>query len=121
MKTRKYRNKKVDYNGITFDSKKELERYKVLIIWQNCGVIKDLTLQKRFELIPSQVLKTPRKQPNGGYQRTEQNICYVADFCYTDIETGKFVVEDTKGVKTADYIIKRKLMKYVHGIEIVEI
>lgn len=117
----KYRNKKVTIDGITFDSKKEGQRYQTLSTWQRCGVIKDLVLQKEFELLPSQKLKTPRKQPSGRYQRSEQAVSYLADFCYTDIKTGRFVVEDTKGVKTADYVIKRKLMKYIHGIEVVEI
>jgi len=48
----------------------------------------------------------------------ERACTYVADFSYT--ENGRRVVEDTKGMKTRDYIIKRKLMLYVHGIRIKE-
>lgn len=44
---------------------------------------------------------------------------YIADFVYH--EDGMQVVEDTKGVRTADYIIKRKLMLWVHGIRIKEV
>jgi hypothetical protein len=49
----------------------------------------------------------------------ERACAYVADFVYT--ENGKKIVEDTKGFKTKDYIIKRKLMLWVHGIRVKEI
>ena len=51
----------------------------------------------------------------------ERECSYIADFKYQDARTGQLVVEDTKGVKTKDYIIKRKLMLWVHGIKINEI
>lgn len=47
-------------------------------------------------------------------------MTYIADFVYTDAATGKLVVEDAKGMRTRDYIIKRKLMLYIHGIKIRE-
>jgi hypothetical protein len=52
---------------------------------------------------------------------TEKAVRYVADFVYIDNDTGRMVVEDTKGFRTPDYIIKRKLMLKVHGITIKEI
>jgi len=50
----------------------------------------------------------------------EKECSYIADFVYND-EDGDLIVEDTKGIKTKDYIIKRKLMLYVHGIKITEV
>ena len=49
----------------------------------------------------------------------EKEVSYIADFCYE--QAGKPVVEDTKGFRTADYVIKRKLMLHVHGIKIKEV
>lgn len=118
----KYGSKKVMYDGIVFDSKKEAHRYRELKLLERAGKIKDLEMQKAFELIPTQ------REPDtigkrGGIKKgkvIENSVKYVADFVYTD-ENGKTVVEDTKGFRTKDYIIKRKLMLYVHGIRIKEI
>ena len=118
---RKYGSKKVRVDGIVFDSKREAARYCELKILQRAGKVKDLELQKTFELIPAQ------REPDtigarGGIKKgkvIEQAVKYVADFVYT--ENGKTVVEDTKGFRTKDYIIKRKLMLYIHGIKIREI
>ncbi len=107
--TSKYKNKKVVVDGITFDSKKEATRYHQLKLFERAGLISDLKLQKEFELIPSQRI-------NG--KVVERACKYKADFVY--VEDGEMVVEDTKGVRTADYVIKRKLMLYVHGIRIRE-
>jgi hypothetical protein len=106
----KYHNKKVRYNGIAFDSKKEARRYSELLLLERAGVITDLQMQVPFVLIPSQRI-------NG--KVAERECKYIADFVYTENE--KKVVEDTKGMKTKDYIIKRKLMLYVHGIQIKEV
>lgn len=101
----KYGNVKVTVDGHTFDSKKEYNRYCELKLMERAGLIKDLETQKKFELIPK--------------QDGERAVNYIADFVYT--ENGETVVEDTKGFKTKEYIIKRKLMKYIHGIEIKEV
>ena len=106
----KYHNQKVVVDGITFDSKKEAKRYRELSLLQRAGAICDLEFQKQYILVPSQKI-------NG--KVVEQSVKYKADFVYT--ENGVTVVEDTKGVKTKDYIIKRKLMLYIHGIRIREI
>lgn len=116
----KYKNKKVQYDGMTFDSKKELSRYKELKTLEQTNVISGLVCQERFLLIDKQPLDRPRKSGKR-FIRNEKAVHYVADFVYIVNKTGEQVVEDTKGFKTADYIIKRKLMKKVHGIEIVEI
>lgn len=109
-KDMKYKNKKVEVNGIIFDSKKEAKRYQELVALQNARAIQDLQLQVKFLLIPSQRI-------NG--KVVERECSYKADFVYK--ENGKTIVEDTKGFRTPDYIIKRKLMLFVHGIKIREI
>jgi hypothetical protein len=95
-------------DGFKFDSKKEAKRYMELKLLERGNIISNLQLQVPFELIPSQ---------KGG-MRKELPMRYLADFVYT--ENGKQVIEDSKGVKTADYIIKRKMMK-LNGNEIREV
>lgn len=117
----KYRSRKTVLNGVKFDSVKEARRYQDLLILQRAGAITDLQRQVEFELIPAQ-REPDRVGVRGGKikgKTIEQAVKYVADFVYT--ENGKKVVEDTKGFRTKDYIIKRKLMLWVHGIKIKEV
>ena len=122
---KKYHNKKIKVDGIIFDSKKEAVRYKELKALEKVGIIKDLKRQVKYVLIPAQYepsgeIYTKGKEkgkPKKG-KLIERECAYYADFVYT--ENGKTVVEDTKGVKTPEYIIKRKLMLYVHNIKIKE-
>jgi len=109
-KAPKYRNKKTVVDGITFDSKKEAIRYSELKLMERTGCIDTLTLQPKFTLIPSQ------RNADG---KAERPVVYVGDFMYR--ENGQFVVEDTKGFRTPDYIIKRKLMLKEHGITVREV
>ena len=102
-KKNKYNNKKTAGG---FDSKREEARYHSLKLLERAGEISGLELQKRFELIPA--------------QDGERACHYIADFCYTD-KHGVSYVEDVKGFKTPDYVIKRKLMLKVHGIKVIEI
>lgn len=117
----KYGAKKVNIDGIVFDSKKEATRYCELKLMERAGQIKNLELQKPFELIPSQ--REPSTMSKTGKEKLgrviERSCCYIADFVYT--ENGKTIVEDTKGYRTKDYVIKRKLMLYVYGIRIKEV
>lgn len=106
----KYGNRKVSRDGIEFDSVKECQRYCELKLMQRAGLISDLQMQVSFELIPSQRIAG---------KVVERACSYVADFVYQ--QDGQTVVEDTKGFKTPEYIIKRKLMLWVHGIRIREI
>lgn len=119
---RKYHNKKCSYNGLTFDSKRERDRYCELLILQKAGKIHDLRCQVPFRLVPVQ--RGPDTLgPRGGRKRgklIEKAVDYVADFVYLD-EQGKTVVEDAKGVRTKEYVIKRKLMLYMHGIRVREV
>lgn len=120
----KYYAKKTMFNGIEFDSRKEARRYSELLLLQRAGAIRDLELQKKFVLIPAQYETYERYGKKGqrlqdGQRLVEKECAYLADFVYK--EDGKTIVEDTKGIKTKDYIIKRKLMLYVHGIRIKEV
>ena len=76
---------------------------------QAAGEISDLRCQVPFLLIPAQYV---------GKRCVERSVKYIADFVYT--ENGQTVVEDSKGFKTKDYIIKRKLLLWVHHIRILE-
>lgn len=109
----KYKNRKITWQGRTFDSRKEFDRYQELLLLQRAGKIRDLQTQVRYELIPNQY------GPDG--KMVERSVAYKADFVYQDMATGQTVVEDTKGFRTQEYIIKRKLMRYRYGIEIREI
>ena len=120
---KKYGNRKSEVDGQIFDSRKEARRFYELQLLQQAGTIRNLETQKRFQLIPTQ--REPDTQgPRGGVKPgkvIERAVDYIADFYYIDAETGEEVVEDTKGVRTTEYIIKRKLMLYVHHIKIREI
>lgn len=118
----KYGNKKITIGDETFDSAKEYRRFCELKLLQRAGKISKLQRQVKFELIPTQ------REPDtvgvrGGVKPgkvIEKECAYIADFVYVN-DIGDTVVEDTKGFKTPDYIIKRKLMLYVHDIRIQEI
>jgi hypothetical protein len=106
-KTRsKYGSVKTELDGITFDSKAEAKRYAELKILARGGLISDLKLQPKFPL-----------EVNGLVVAT-----YIADFSYRAGTQG-LVIEDVKSeaTKTPVYNLKKKLMKALHGIEIVEV
>ena len=106
----KYYSRKVTMNGVVYDSQKEANRWCELSLLQRAGKITNLQRQVKYELIPAQRIDG---------KVVERACTYVADFVYE--ENGNTVVEDTKGFKTKDYIIKRKLMLYLKGIRIREI
>lgn len=116
----KYRSKKIEVDGMTFDSRKEYRRWCELSLLERAGKITDLQRQIKYVLIPTQY-EPPTVGKNGALKRgkvIERETSYVADFVYT--ENGNPVVEDVKGFKTEAYKIKRKLMLAVHGIRIKE-
>ncbi len=126
----KFHSKKVTVGGITFDSKKEARRFQELYFKERAGEITDLQRQVKFVLIPSQYETYERYGKKGqrlkdGKRCIEKECAYVADFVYK--QNGELVVEDTKGYRnpsTATYayfVLKRKLMLWVHGIRIREI
>lgn len=125
----KYGNRKITQGGETFDSTKEYRRYTELLLLERAGAIQDLRRQVPFELIPAQYedVYTGEFYQRGEHKGepkmkrgcVEKAVVYYADFVY--LQDGVTVVEDTKGFKTADYILKRKLMLHVHGIRIKEL
>lgn len=105
----KYNN--IKYKG--YDSKREYYRAQELKQLEKKGIISGLQEQIKFELIPSQ------RDNNGKGKVVERSVCYRADFQY--LRDGVLVVEDSKGMRTKEYIIKRKLMLYMYGIKINEV
>lgn len=129
MYKNKYGNRKVVIDGIEFHSRKEARRYQELLLLEKAGAIQDLRRQVPFELIPAQYEEVytgeyykrgPRMgEPKKKRVCVEKAVTYYADFVY--IEGGETVVEDTKGFKTPEYILKRKLMRHLLGIRIKEL
>ena len=117
----KYRNKKISVNGEVFDSLKEFRRWRELKLLEKAGEISELRRQVSYEILPVQ--REPDKiGPRGGRKPgrvIEREAVYVADFVYKDRD-GREVVEDCKGVRTRDYLLKRKLMLFRLGIQIME-
>lgn len=107
----KYYSKKVEYDGIVFDSKKEAEYYKKLKQDEADGIIKDLELQKEYVLQDSFKLG----------KKTIRKISYKADFTFKTIQDDRLHVVDVKGSKkilTEVFKIKKKMFEYKYGFEI---
>lgn len=125
LRRRKYGNKKIQAGGQVFDSKKEYKRYCELSLLERAGEITNLQRQVPYLLIPEQRAPSTevyKKGSRAGQPKPgpvlERKVVYIADFVYQ--ENGETVVEDTKGIKTKEYIIKRKLLLYRYGIRIKE-
>jgi hypothetical protein len=88
-----------------YASKREARRAQELLLLQRCGDISELEEQVKYILVPK--------------QEGERPVTYTCDFRYR--QDGKIVVEDAKGVKTQQYVIRRKLMLWIHGIRIREV
>lgn len=106
----KYHAAKTVVDGITFDSKREAKRYQELKLMERAGAIKDLRRQVRYELIPAFDVDCKHYRPT----------TYVADFVYTDVKSGKQVVEDCKGFRTDIYRLKAKMFAHKFGVSILE-
>lgn len=106
----KYHARKTVVDGITFDSKREAKRYGELKLLERAGAIRDLKRQVRYELIPAFDCDGKHYRPT----------TYIADFVYTDVNTGKEVVEDCKGYRTDVYRLKAKLLARRFGVAILE-
>lgn len=107
----KYNAIKTVVDGVMFDSKREAQRYGELKLLEKAGEISRLHLQPVFVLGV-----TPRDAPG----KTILVGKYRADFAYTT-KNGDVVVEDVKGVKTAVYCLKKRLVEALYGIMITEI
>lgn len=100
----KYHARKVEVDGITFHSKAEANRYLELKLLEKTGEIANLLLQPKYPLVVN------RKRVG----------TYIGDFYYHDCKSGAEVLEDVKGVRTAVYQLKKKLVKALYGIDILE-
>ena len=104
-KSSKFGAKKTIVDGITFDSKWESERYGQLRAMERGGIVTDLELQVKYDIVINDI-----------------KICkYIADFVYKEESPDgeiKEIVEDAKGFETPEFKLKKKLMKAVHGIDI---
>ena len=109
-KQNKYKNKKVQYDEMTFDSKKEYSYYLKYKLMEQAGEIHDLKMQVPFTLIETFKLQ----------DKTYRKTIYKADFTFID-KQGKYHVIDVKGIKTDVYKLKKKLMAWKYGIEIEEV
>ena len=100
----KYGNRRTEVDSIVFASKREAERYQNLCLLEKAGEISDLSCQPRFPLVVQGM-----------------KVCtYVADFEYREKDNPVLVVEDVKGHKTREYVLKKKLMKALYGIDVRE-
>ena len=109
-KRNKYGARKTTVDGITFDSAKEAKRYSELVMLQFAGDISELELQPEFIL-----------EGKGGdplQYESKRQIKYRADFRYFDMRTKIWVIEDSKGVQTKDFKIKRAIMNSM-GLKVV--
>lgn len=103
----KYHAKRTIVDGIAFDSVAESRRYQLLKLLERSGQITELTLQPEF------VILEPYTRSDGKWIR---GIKYRADFAYFDELENKQIIEDVKGVETAVFKLKRKLVEYQHNI-----
>ena len=120
----KYRNKGIEVDGIFFSSKAEAKWYKIFKDQKGRGEIKDFRMQVPFELVPSQKAPATKFDKKGNPKTVEKvvelAVKYVADFVVEEND-GTQTVYDVKGFPTPVWGIKRKLMRYVHGIVIQEV
>ena len=107
IKASKYHNRKTEFAGRVFDSRKEADRYQELLWMQQAGLIQDLECQPRYDLIV-----------NG-----HKLGFYRGDFRYKDVATDLVILEDVKSpaTRTAVYRLKKKLVKALYGVEIIEV
>lgn len=105
----KYGNRKIEIDGMLFDSRREGLRWRDLMHLQRAGHISGLTRQVPFKLAPGCRLY--------GEKRARPAVRYYADFVYSSPTDG-IVVEDVKGIDTPISRLKRHLMKTVHGIDV---
>lgn len=136
MSRSKLGNKAIIIDGQRFDSRAEARRYGQLRLLEKAGEISDLQRQKMYELIPGHYEYVPTgkifsrgaRKGQKEYKRVtvELPVKYIADFVYKD-KDGNTVVEDVKGYTDpnsatyAKFVIKRKLMLWIHGVKVKEV
>lgn len=107
----KYGNEITHSGGKRFDSKAEAQRWHYLSTLAKAGEITELKHHVPFDLLPAQVVDGRKERP----------VRYEADFTY--IRDGKLIVEDVKSAptKTREFVLKRKLMLWIHKIAVIEV
>jgi hypothetical protein len=105
-RTNKFSARRVEVDGVVFDSKREARRYRQLQLLERAGEIRELARQVAFVI-----------HAHGGQVVGR----YVADFAYTSVATGARAIEDAKGMRTPVYKLKKRLVEAEYGIEIVEV
>lgn len=125
----KYHAKKTVVNGIMFDSRLEADRYQQLLLLEKAGEITGLMLQVEFQILKGwtnpgivsedgidedgdtiyRITETPTKAG----ERIKSRF-YIADFVYYDTGLKNWVIEDTKGIETADFRLKWDYMKSIY-------
>lgn len=132
VKRSKYGGVKTELDGITFDSKREAQRYRELKLQQHAGQIRDLRWQPHYTLFALTLEGADLHNANAGdISLRRQPVCeYIADFEYLAASVGveavtwSLVVEDVKSPATRKkdvYRLKRKLFEAQYGVEIREI
>ena len=121
----KYKSKSIIIDGIVFQSKKEGRRWTELRMLERAGDITNLQRQVPYLLLPEQRAPSTEVYKKGSMAGQpkpgpvlERKVVYIADFVYQ--ENGETVVEDAKGMRTKEYVLKRKMMLYRYGIRIKE-
>ena len=112
MKKHKYKAVKTVINEITFDSKKEANHYKKLLLLRTAGKISNLEMQVPYKWI--------EKHTYGG-NTIEFKRKYIADFVYWDVCNQEYKIVDVKGYKTAEYKKKKKIVEQIFSIKITEV
>ena len=122
----KYHSKKIKApDGEIFDSRKEYKRWCDLTLLERAGEITNLQRQVPYLLLPEH-REPDLIGPRGGRRKgriIERRLEYIADFTYEELlpdGSWVYVVEDCKGMRTREYIIKRKLMLHVYNIRLRE-
>lgn len=123
-KGKKYNNTKVEFDNIKFDSKREMKRYLVLKEAQDKGIITDLELQPKYELIPAireEYIKHLKTKDKVETRTVQLAITYTADFRYKKDDIT--VVEDVKAspnMAALDkaFLLKEKMFRYFFGFPI---
>jgi hypothetical protein len=96
----KYGNRKVEFQGIKFDSLFEKRRFKELILLEQVDLVRDIETQKEF------ILQDKFRRNGKGYRK----ISYFADFYYYDKSRMEWIIEDTKGFETKVFKLKKKML-----------
>lgn len=104
----KYRNKRTEYDGRIFDSKKEAEFARLLDVCRKASDASDRVVDVQFQPVFPVLI-------NG-----KKIFTYKADFTVTYAD-GRVEIIDVKGFKTPVYRLKKKAVEAYYKIKILEV